>query len=99
MGELQHNQHFLRSRPYAAYSIFTPLLTEIIMFFTIPCSAIKRIIYKKSDPILRERCRKTQKSMKWVIVSNGACGQYNEVFFISYERSFTLVCVRTRSSH
>ena len=59
------------------------------MLFRIPCSAIKRIIYKKSDPILRERCRKTQKSMKWVIVSNGACGQHNEVFFISCERSFT----------
>ena len=39
------------------------------------------MIYKKSDPILRERCRKTQKSMKWVIVSNGACGQHNDVFY------------------
>ena len=89
MGELQHNQPFLRRRPDAADSIFTQLLTGIIMFFRIPCSAIKRMIYKKSDPILRERWGKTQKSMKLVIVSNGACGQHNDVFFISYERSFT----------
>jgi hypothetical protein len=64
------------------------------MFFRIPCSAIKRMIYKKSHPILRESWGKTQKGMKLVIVSNGACGQHNDVFFISYEQAFTQVLRR-----
>jgi hypothetical protein len=52
------------------------------MFFKMPWSAIIRMIYKNSEAILQERCRKTQKSMKLVIVPNVACEQHNDVFLL-----------------
>jgi hypothetical protein len=70
------------------------------MFFKMPWSAIKRIIYKNSEQSRGKDLEKLKKSMKLVIVPNGACEQHNDVFLFSYEQSIShRYRAGSRSSH
>jgi hypothetical protein len=53
------------------------------MFFKMPWSAIKRIIYKNSEQSCGKDLEKLKKRMKLVIVPDGACEQHNDVFLFS----------------